>query len=257
VTSPRPLPIHVPAIVVGTTTFREADTIVRLLTPDHGRITAVARNARRSTRRFGGALDVGNRIDATLRVPKRGMWGMDEAALIDGRHRTRTDLGRMGMVAYACEVAGRLAREEHGEPKLFGLLDMACTLLDATSEPPAAGFRIGLEAKALTFAGLAPVLDRCAGCGSPPDEPMVLDPHTGVAHHAGCAVVGGVPVSIPWLQAVELTRRSPLRSSLDTALPPGPSWAMAEVIEAHLGSALKSRRVLSSLLSVDGPSTDR
>jgi len=252
----RPLPIQVPAIIVGVMAFREADTIVRLLTPTHGRITVLARNARRSARRFGGALDIGNRIDATIRPPRRGMWGLDEAALVDGRNSIRTDLSRIGLMAYACEICGRLAREEHPEPRLFGLLDMAATLLDAITDPPSTAFRMGLEAKALTFAGLAPVLDRCATCDAPPQDPMVLMPDTGVAHHSACVVGSGISISPGWLQAVEATRRAPLREHIDLPLPPGPSWALAHVIEAHLNSGLKSRKVLSALLDTE-PTTAR
>ncbi len=249
----RALPIQIPAIVVGTMPYREADTIVRLLTPDHGRVSALARNARRSSRRFGGAIDLGNRIETTIRPSSRGLWNLDAAELTDGRLNIHTELGRLGLLAYACEIAGRLAKEGHEEPKLFGLLDMACTLLDAATHTPATGFRLGLETKALTFAGLAPVLDRCTACGHPPEPPMVLVPHLGGVQHADCATARGVTVSAVWMQAVERFRRQPLRDNLDTLPPTGPTWAMAEAIEAHLGQPLKSRRVLSSLLTEQPP----
>jgi DNA repair protein RecO (recombination protein O) len=249
VSPPRALPQQTTAIVIGLTAYREADLIVRLLTPDLGRISALARSARRSSRRFGGAIDVGNRIDANLRAPRSGLWGFDSADLVDGRSRTRSDLGRLGLLVYATEVVGRLAREEHPEPKLFGLLDMACTLLNGVDTVPESGFRVGLEAKALTFAGLAPVLDRCAHCGQAPSDPMCLLHHTAVANHARCTPNSGGPVSVAWLQAAEACRREPLRENLHTDLPPGPVWALAEAVEAHLGKALKSKKVLPSLLA--------
>ena len=68
--------------MVGLQDYKEADRIVRLLTPENGRITALARSARSSSKRFGGTLDIGNRIEVTLRPPKGvgGWWSTDLAA---------------------------------------------------------------------------------------------------------------------------------------------------------------------------------
>ena len=240
----RPLPVHRTAIVVGLQEHREADRIVRLLTPENGRITAHARNARKSSRRFGGALDIGNRIEATLRPPKGGWWGLDSALLEDGRTHARGDLDRIALMAYATEVCGQLAREDHPEPKLYGLLDMAITVIDALSGPVSPLFRLGLEAKALTFAGIAPRLNVCMTCGLQPEGQMQLT--TAGVHHYACSR-DGEAVSTPWLAAVETARRTPLRESIDVPVPPGPQWALAELLEQHLGRRLRSRSILATL----------
>jgi len=245
----RPLPVQAPAIVVGLRAFKEADQMVDLLTPEHGRITALARNARRSLRRFGGALDIGNRVEASVRPPRGGLWGLDEASIVHDRRNIHQDLDRLTLMAYACEICGRLAQENHREPKLFGLLDATLTLLDALDQAPSAQFRLGLEAKALTFAGITPILNACATCGEPPEAPMVIVAHSGGAHHAHCIPGGGASASLAWLTAVELARRSPLQASVDAQLPSGPQWALAEGIEAHIGSAIRSRKVLSTISS--------
>ena len=236
-----------PAIVLGHVDFGDRDRIVRLLSPDHGRVACLARGARGSRRRFAGALDVGNRVQASLRPGKGELWHLDEAVLLDGRTGARQDLLRLTLLAYAGELCGALAREHQPEPRLYGLLDMACLLLDAMTGAPGAAFRAGLEAKALTFAGLAPSLSRCVTCGEPllPGEDPAFDPDKGGAVHAACAP--GLTVVAPdWLRAVEAARRAPLRELVDTPLPPGPPWALAEMIESHLGRALQSRRVLAA-----------
>jgi len=230
--------------VVGLQDHREADRIVRLLTPENGRITALARAARKSNRRFGGALDIGNRVEATLRPPRGSWWGIDSATLIDGRPHARKDIELITLLAYAAEVCGQLAREDHPEPKLFGLLDMTLSLIDAMSHAPSPLFRLGLEAKALTFAGVGPQLTRCVACGGALDDALALT-HVG-AHHRHCTD-HGTPVTLDWLQAVEHARRTPLRESVDAEIPAGPRWPLAEAIEAHLGRSLRSRSVLATL----------
>jgi len=235
-------------LVVGIQDYKEADRIVRLLIPENGRISALARSARSSSKRFGGTLDIGNRIDVTLRPPRSadGWWYLDTAMLQDGRPHVRTDLERLALLAYCTDVCGQLAREDHAEPKLFGLLDMAISLLDAMSDPPSTLFRLGLEAKALTFAGVGPQLLDCVNCGEALDGRLSLSPAG--AHHAQCSDSRD-EVNLTWLKAVEHARRTPLRDSIDTPTPPGPAWALAEAIEAHLGRSLRSRSVLATLTS--------
>ena len=240
----RGLPIQRTGIVVGLQNHREADRIVRLLTPENGRITALARSARKSSRRFGGALDIGNRIEATLRPPRGEWWGIDSATLIDGRPHARKDLELIALLAYSAEICGTLARQDHPEPKLFGLLDMTLSLIDAMSHAPSPLFRLGLEAKALTFAGVGPQLTRCVACNGPLDGALVLCAVG--AHHRHCADHGST-VDVQWLHAVEQARRTPLRESVDVDCPTGPRWALAEAIEVHLGRSLRSRSVLATL----------
>lgn len=111
--------------MVGHVDYGERDRIVRLLCPDHGRISALARGARGSTRRFAGALDLGNRVEAMLRPGAGELWHLQEASLLRGVEGLRSDLGRLSLMAYACELCAALAREHHPEPRLFGLLDTA------------------------------------------------------------------------------------------------------------------------------------
>lgn len=237
-----------PALVVGSSDYGDADRIVRLLTPERGRLSALARHARRSQKRFGGALDHGNRIDVALRPPGSGtLWHLDEASLVDGRLGARRELSTLALFSYATELCAALAREQHPEPRLFGLLDTAGLLLSALSGPPGPLFRLALEAKALTFAGLQPALVRCAACDGPAEDPMVFAPASGGANHLRCSPGEGQPVTLAWLEAVEHGRRTPLKALIDLDLPRGPSEALAEAVEAHMNAALRSRPVLAAL----------
>ena len=242
------------AIVLSSMEFGESDRIVRLLTPELGRVPALARRARADRRRFGGALDTGNLVEVRVRPGRGELWTLEGAKLLDGREGARADLVRLTLLAYACELCGALCREAHPEPRMFGLLEMATMLLDAMTDEPAEGFRVGLEAKALTFSGLSPALTRCAHCGEPPEPGMRFHAAGAGAAHGRCEALGQ-SVSLDWLAAVEAARRTPLRGLVDTHLPTGPAWALSDAVQAHLGRALKSRRVLASLLPAVGGDT--
>lgn len=264
-------PLQTTAVVLSTLDYGDHDRIVRFLTPDKGRVAALARRARARQPRFGGALDVGNRTAVTLHAGRGSLWFLNGAKLEDGRAGAHQDLTLLSLMAYACELCGSLAREDSPEPRLYGLLDTAATLLDAMTAPPGAAFRVGLEAKALTFAGFTPVLTRCAVCGDGLEgagseglgseglgsegghprggqrEPLSFNAAAGGAVHSRCEAQGS-RVSLAWLHAIEDARRTPLRGLVDRALPPGPAWALAEAAETQLGRALKSRKVVASLL---------
>jgi len=236
---------------VGHVDLGERDRILRLLTADLGRVSAVARGARGSRKRFAGAMDSGALIAASLRPGRGELWVLDVATLLEGRSGARQDLHRLSLLAYAVELCSSLARQEHPEPKLFGLLEMAALLIDAMTGPPGSAFRAGLEAKALTFAGLTPSLRACVACG---EEAGSVDgagevsfaPLRGGVLHSTCGPEG-IRVSETWCAAVEDARRTPLRALVDRDLPPGPSWALSAMVEAHLRRGLKSKTLLRSL----------
>ena len=69
-----------PAIVLVTRPLQEADLLVVLLTPQHGKIRCTARNARKSKRRFAGGLPSGALGEATMH-PARRVAGRGEAGL--------------------------------------------------------------------------------------------------------------------------------------------------------------------------------
>ena len=212
---------RVSAILVGHTDYGESDRIVRLLTPERGKISAMARGARKSKKRYGGALDLGNRIEMML-VSGRGKLPLaGETRLVRGTGHLRDDLGRLALLHYVCEWVDSLARENHPEPKLFGVLDVALAVLEASTEMPSPVFRWGLEAKALTFAGLTPVLMQCASCGRPLDNEAVYLASAGGVLHPDCGF--GVALAPGWWDQVH------------------------GHLEWHLGRSLKSRALLMEL----------
>ncbi|MCB9762882.1 MAG: DNA repair protein RecO [Alphaproteobacteria bacterium] len=235
------------AIVIGHVDYGEADRIVHLLTPNRGRVSALARRARQSLKRFGGSLDLGNRLQVMVRRGRGDLDHLDAAELVHGRPHVRDDLVKMATAAYACELVGAVARAEHPEPRLFGLLDVALLVLDAATGPTSPLMRMGLEAKALAFAGLRPSLDRCVRCVRPLEEgPIVYRVSAGGVMHESCGG-GGEPLTPADARLLEEALRTPLADLVDRD-PPGCSrWVLFEHLCWHTGRTLKSRALLASV----------
>lgn len=247
--STHPVPVRREGIVVGRQDLGETDRILRLLTPDAGRVSVVARGAR-GPRSKWTELDLGTRAAFQLRPGRGDLDVLVSADVADARVQVRSVLENLTLACHACEVIGSLARTSQAEPRMYGLLEMALTLLDAMDGPTEASFRAGLETKALSFAGFAPVLVACVVCGGAPEPGMHLLVASASARHARCAHPDegpSLPVTAAFCAAVEHARRSPLRDVVDTPLPPGPRDAISRAIEHHLGHALHARALLDTV----------
>lgn len=183
-------PYETRAVLVRQVDTGESDRVVTLLTEDRGRVSAIARGARRSRKRFGGALSFFVLAEAELR-PRRGsnlqLLGRYDAVEIFPGISTR--LGAIVHASYLTEVVGALCPEDHPEPILLEILVEAYRRLDRNG--PNAGVLRLLEHQILTIAGLAPQTRTCVGCGKPleqgGDDQVGFDVGKGGLVCGGCA----------------------------------------------------------------------
>jgi DNA repair protein RecO (recombination protein O) len=158
-------PIADEAVVLRSVAYGEADRIVTLLTRRHGKLSAIARAARRSQKRFGAALAPFVLGEAMLHERR----GADLLVLdrFDARHDfsgLAFDVVRLAHASYATELVRELTEPRHVDPALFELL---CELYETvSSHAPRADTLRAFELHLLDELGLRPVLDRCVGCGT-------------------------------------------------------------------------------------------
>lgn len=176
-------------LVLRATPYRDADLVVTLYTAGHGRITALARGARGSRRRFAGALGLLVLARYQVRRPARGeMWSLDSADVVREWTALAADLGSYAHAGYGLELLREFAPAEAPDPALLALV---IALFDSLAEhgPSPAALR-AFELALLTEIGSAPVLDACVACGTADavDAPGALfDPGRGGMVCARCA----------------------------------------------------------------------
>ncbi len=241
--------LAVEGIVTGRQDLGESDRIFRVLSPTAGKLSVFARGARGPRSRWA-VLDVGVRANLEVRPGRGGgLATLAAAEVLEARVHLRGGFETLALAVYACEIAGGLAREHHAEPTMYGFLETALLLLDAMDGAPANGFRLGIESKALTYAGIAPVFTRCTVCGGGIEPRMELLV-SGVRHLACASEEQGMslPVTAAWALAAEQARRTPLRELVDHVVPAGPRGGLAPVLEAHLGRPLGARAMLDALI---------
>ncbi|MEE8509120.1 MAG: DNA repair protein RecO, partial [Myxococcota bacterium] len=100
------------ALILRSVDFGESDRILHLLVPDAGRLTAIAKGARRSVRRFPGTLDFFNHLRVQIRRRRSGAMALlEQATLIESFAPLRHETRRFALGCYLLEVMDRLAPE--------------------------------------------------------------------------------------------------------------------------------------------------
>ncbi len=155
------------ALVLRATPYRDHDLIVDLFTDRRGRVAAMARGARKSRRRFGGALEIGTRLDVELARGRGNLPTLSSCDVTGPLDAVRGDLDRFHHLAYALELGRLLTTEGEPDRRGFELLCAYIALLEA--HPAAAEPLAAWELKMLAHHGYALRLDACVISGGPPD----------------------------------------------------------------------------------------
>lgn len=178
------------ALVLRSVAYGDADLIVTLYTRVHGRLSAMARGARKSKRRFSGALGLFTISSAQLRGRAGGeLWTLQGAEPVRSFASLAHDMGAFAHASYGTELVRELTAAEQPDEQILDLLVALYQVLEAHG--PAAQVLRAFELRLLDIIGLAPVLDRCAGCGTGDVDGrgMVLDLARGGVCCAGCAAL--------------------------------------------------------------------
>ena len=252
------------ALLLRSVDFGESDRIVHLLTAGAGRLTAIAKGARRSKRRFPGTLDVFNHLEIKGRSkPRASMAFLEQARLLNPFLGLRSDRSRYALASFLTEMLDRLSPEGVSGPEAEGLFRYATeslALLETVQPTPT--LRLLLELRGFDALGLRPELGRCVRCGRVPSQTVALDhrvnfhvPDGGIVCSA-CAlrIDGLVPVEFGTLRLLEAGLESPAKSLAQIRLDANALAQAAQLVfrfqRFHVGIELRSGRFLEEALPI-------
>lgn len=237
--------------------YGESDLILTLLAREHGVISAIARGARRSRKRFGAGLGFFNVSSATFaRSPRRELFELSSVELRRAFASVAADVAAMAHASYGTEVARELLPAETPEPEVF---DLVVELYETLSVAGASPFALrAFELRLLSALGLAPVLSRCVGCSR--DLPLgagdgaVLSPSRDGVLCSRCCGEGGEGRKLePGARALLLAAAElPLEgaaelSGAERELSRQARDAMVSLILRHVGKSLRSLEFIAKL----------
>jgi DNA repair protein RecO (recombination protein O) len=239
------------AIVLRAVNYGESDRVVTLFGRSTGRVSALARGARKSQRRFAGGLGLGSVGEVSVRERAGAELLTLESFDVTASHGSfGTDVARMAHAAYVSELVSKLCAPRQVETPVFDWLATFLDLLDAegASAERLRVFELGL----LGRLGFGPVVASCAVCGRARGEPVDFrwDPDRGGAVCASCGR-SGRPIRGEVRAALVRLAGMPLAAATAEPLPPdinrGCREALLEIVKHHISGPLHSLEFIAKL----------
>jgi len=209
-------------IVLRGRDLREADRLLTIITPDRGKVRAVAKGVRKMTSKKSGHLEPFCRC-AMLLAQGRDLDLIAQVEMIEPFPRLRADLDLLGPAYYLAELVDTFSEEESGSRALYEAFVAALVALDVGADASAACR--WFELFILTLNGLAPAWSVCAGCNAPiaADVSYVASVERGGLLCPACRHLDVLaqPIETATIKALRLLAREPLARVVQVRMPSG------------------------------------
>jgi len=156
-----------PAIMIRRTDYGDYDLILTFFSLARGKISLIAKAAKKSTKRFGGILELFSELEVVCSSGRgKGLPVLQEAALKQPFSEIRADITRTAYASYWAELIHGWMQENEKQTELYDLFKRVLGELDGgrTSE---AGLSVLFQMRLLNISGHSPNLSHCWRCQNP------------------------------------------------------------------------------------------
>jgi DNA repair protein RecO (recombination protein O) len=220
------------ALLLRRVELGESDLVLTVFTESIGRIAVLARGARKSQKRFGGALEPFHTMRLEADEPLTGdLYLLRETVLETTRLVLTMDLARMDAAGRALGWVRTAAPPRVAEPAVWQALS---TLLDRLDDPSlSANPRLMLAEQGLKLLGAfgwGLDLEQCVKCGKPCSKgrAALVDPLRG---GLVCRACGGAPIRLSGAARDRMAGGALVTEDVDAALN-----IVERALEAHAGT---------------------
>jgi DNA repair protein RecO (recombination protein O) len=152
-----------PAIVLRTWPFGESDKIVSFLTESHGKLTGIAKGAKRSRKRFVNSLEPFSLVNLRFQDRAHSNLALILASdLAFGFKHLLTSLEKISIASYMVEITDGLIGEREENRLVFTHLKDGLIYLE--EQAMSLSFLTSFDLKLLRLTGYQPLLDGCRRC---------------------------------------------------------------------------------------------
>jgi DNA repair protein RecO (recombination protein O) len=242
------------AVVIRTYPLGDTSRIAVLYSREFGIVRGVAKGARGPKSRFGAGLEPLSVVDVVLyRKDGRDLDLLSKVdVILDWR---AADLARVSHGQAALELVDRIVAEAEPEPRLYDLLRLTVEALATAPLERLVAITLVFQLHAAMLLGYAPILDRCAGCGSPPAGRFA--PSKGGVVCARCAEGEGIvaAASNEAMSQLAVLAAWPVEGIAEAPGPLARAGEMLRLVELFLkahAQRFQGFRSLALLSSIDG-----
>lgn len=187
-----------PAVLLRRIDFGDHDVIVTLFSRDRGKISAIAKSAKKSAKRFSGILELFSAVKVVCGSGRgKGLPVLKEAVLVHPFSNIRTHIEKTAYASFWAEMMHEGTEEGVRLIDHYDLLLHVLGDLNAGDTPEAA-LSILFLMRFLALSGYAPNLSGCVICRTAveaiPDPCIRFDPRKGGLLCCGCA--SGAPGTV-------------------------------------------------------------
>ncbi len=238
------------AFVIFKRAYGESDRIIRLFTRASGKVTAIAKGANRSQKRFMNTLELFNHINVEyFEKYGRGITRMENADIIETNSGIEKSLKKTCIASFFTELVDRLTKEKEPHESLF--LALKELLYAVKDHDFTYSDMLYYQFSMLDILGYMPNFDSCVYCGAVmiDNEKLYFSKERGGVLCKSCSksiphTVYGENV-IPGLILVKNHRRQPLNAILH--------YQAQDIMEGfmsfHLDVEFRSYRILKNVIS--------
>ncbi|MBC2717507.1 MAG: DNA repair protein RecO [Desulfobacteraceae bacterium] len=248
-----------PAILLRRSSYGDYDLIVTLLTLNKGKLTVIAKNAKKSRKRFPGLLELFSVLHIECRTPRaRGMAVLQDATLENPFSGIRGNIMKTSYASYWAELVNLWLEEGKEQTRIYHLLRYCLDSLDSGiigNEELSIIFQL----RFLSFSGLSPNFSECNKCHTKMDEikgnHLFFELAKGGILCKGCSssslsslnLTKGIVKQLLWIQENDLKTAGRLKFN-QASLREGLKF-LEKFIVFHIGKEPKSLKFLRNLCS--------
>ena len=239
------------AVILHSLDYGESDRILTFYTADFGKLTGIAKGARRSKKRFANILELFSCIQIVFsRRGRDSLALIEEGSMLNHYPGIREDLEKTLVASYLLELTDKFTHEGKKNAELFQLILSFLVLVEAGNNRE--DLLRFFEMRLLKHAGYEPALDRCMACRKAVGD---ADVYHFVARDGGVRCMsceprypGAIPVSLGTIRTLLLGKEMELgkleRLVLSNQVATESRELLAGFIGHILGKEIKSLHVL-------------
>ncbi|MFX3674416.1 MAG: DNA repair protein RecO [Paenisporosarcina sp.] len=158
---------RIEGIVLKTQDYGESNKIVTLYSREVGKITAMARGAKKPASRLS-AITQPFTHGSFLIQQGRGMGTMQQGEQVESYRHIREDIEATAYASFVVELIDRAVEDRTPQTAIFNLLQQALHAISEEYDPEA--IALFVEWKMLPVTGIYPTLHQCVNCGATEGE---------------------------------------------------------------------------------------
>lgn len=174
--------LNTKGLVVRVTPYNDADAMLSILTPNHGKLSVKARGLRRKNSPLIAPCQLLAYADFTL-FEYRSMYTINEAHSVELFSSLRKDLQKLALGSYFAQAAETMSQEDLPNPELLSLV-LNCLHGLSKLDVPEPMVKAVFELRSACLSGYTPDLYGCYRCGC--DTPDRFDISEGRLECVAC-----------------------------------------------------------------------